>query len=233
MINFFGKQLARITGLLNNHTLPIPPSAPLSFLHAFDKGTDPNAPSRLLLHGTDQDENELLPLDRAVAPRAPLLSPRGKVLENGSSRYFRRFAPNVFDEADVRLRAEELADFIIDACKHYGISNPIALGYSNGANIVVAVMLLRPETLAGAILLRPTMVPFSQVPLVDLAGRPILMLSGASDPTTSPKLFSQLSSLLHRLGSLVDTQVLPAGHELSQADIEFAWAWYQARKRIE
>jgi phospholipase/carboxylesterase len=110
-------------------------NAPLSFIHRFDKAADPTAWSLLLLHGTGGDENDLVPLGRMVAPGAPLLSPRGKVLENGMPRFFRRFAEGKFDEEDVRLRANELADFVVAARKHYGIAAPIALGYSNGANI--------------------------------------------------------------------------------------------------
>src|SRR4051812_42545299 len=89
-----------------------------------------------------------------VAPGAPLLSPRGKVLEHGMPRFFRRLAEGVFDEEDVRTRAHELADFIEAARREYGIAAPVALGYSNGANIAAAVMLLRPEALAGGVLFR-------------------------------------------------------------------------------
>ena len=98
-----------------------------------------------------------------VAPDAPLLSPRGKVLENGMPRFFRRLAEGVFDEEDVRRRAQEIADFVEEARGQYGISSPIALGYSNGANIAAAILLVRPEALGGAILLR-AMVPLSQSP---------------------------------------------------------------------
>jgi phospholipase/carboxylesterase len=67
-------------------------TAPLSFIHRFEKGADRTARPRLLLHGTGGDENDLIPLGRMIAPDAPLLSPRGKVLENGMPRFFRRYA---------------------------------------------------------------------------------------------------------------------------------------------
>jgi phospholipase/carboxylesterase len=159
---------------------------PLSFIHRFEKGAEPNARPLLLLHGTGGDENDLIPLGRMIAPAAPLLSPRGKVLENGMPRFFRRFAEGRFDEDDVRHRAQELADFIEQARTHYGIALPIALGYSNGANIAAALLLLRPQTLAGAILLRATL-PLSQTTPVDLTGKPVLIDSGASDPRKAPR----------------------------------------------
>src|SRR4029453_3765161 len=125
----------------------------LSFIHRFEPGARSGSRPLLILHGTGGDENDLLPLGKMVAPGVPVLSPRGKVLEHGMPRFFRRLVEGVFDEKDVRARAHELADFIDEARKVYGIAAPIALGYSNGANIAAAVMLLRPEVLAGGILL--------------------------------------------------------------------------------
>jgi pimeloyl-ACP methyl ester carboxylesterase len=113
----------------------------LSYIHRFEEGAAANVPPLLLLHGTGGDENDLIPLARMVAPDAPLLSPRGKVLENGMPRFFRRLAEGVFDEEDVRRRAQEIADFVEGARGQYSISSPIALGYSNGANIAAAILL--------------------------------------------------------------------------------------------
>ncbi len=196
----------------------------LSYIHRFERGAEPNARPLLLLHGTGGDENDLLPLGRMVAPTGPLLSPRGKVLENGMPRFFRRLAEGVFDEEDVRQRTQELADFIEQAVDRYGISSPIALGYSNGANIAAAMLFMRPEVLAGAILLR-AMVPLSPAPPVDLTNKPILIVSGQRDPIIRPERAAQLVTQLQRHGAIVEQRVLPAGHELSQADVTLARAW--------
>src|SRR6056297_1519039 len=104
----------------------------LGFHHRYVVGNDPTRPPLLLLHGTGGDENDLLGLGAQVAPGASLLSPRGKVVENGMPRFFRRLTEGVFDEADVRARANELADFINAARDAYGLEPPIALGFSNG-----------------------------------------------------------------------------------------------------
>lgn len=198
-------------------------NAPLSFIHRFEKG-DAAAPPLLLLHGTGGDENDLVPLGRTIAPDAPLLSPRGKVLENGMPRFFRRFAEGKFDEDDVRLRANELADFVVEACKQYGIAAPIALGYSNGANTAAAILLLRHGVLAGAILLRVTL-PLSHPPLTDLTGVPVLINSGAHDPMMSAEGAAKLAAVLQQRGAIVEHRTLPSGHELSQADISLAKQW--------
>lgn len=195
----------------------------LAFIHRFEPGQRLQAPL-LLLHGTGGDENDLLPLGRAVAPGSALLSPRGQVLENGMPRFFRRLAEGVFDEDDVRQRAHELADFVQAARQRYGIAAPIALGFSNGANIAAAMLLLRPEVLAGAVLLR-AMVPLTETPKVDLRDKPVLIVSGQFDPIIPASNAAQLAASLANAGATVEHRVLPTGHQVLQADLTIAKEW--------
>src|SRR5271154_5800876 len=125
------------------------------FIHQFIAGTAPC--TVLLLHGTGGDETDLVPIGKSLAPGANLLSPRGRVLENGAPRFFRRLSHGVFDVEDVKLRAAELAEFIADSSVkyHFDAARVYVLGYSNGANIAQALMLLHPGVLAGGGLLRP------------------------------------------------------------------------------
>jgi phospholipase/carboxylesterase len=197
------------------------------FIHRFEPATKPDTRPLLLLHGTGGDENDLVPLGRAVAPDAALLSPRGQVLEHGMPRFFRRLAEGVFDEEDVRRRAHELADFINDARARYRIAAPIALGYSNGGNIAAALLLLRPEVLSDAILLR-AMTPLSSTQPPDLAGKHVLMISGAQDPIIPAESATRLADLLRRGGAAVDHRVLPVGHGLSNLDLALVAQWLKA-----
>ena len=201
------------------------------FIHRFEPG---NAEARplLLLHGTGGDENDLIPLGRAVAPGAALLAPRGQVLEHGMPRFFRRLAEGVFDEDDVRRRAVELADFVADARGRYGLAAPVALGYSNGANIAAAVLLLRPQALSGAMLLR-AMTPLREPPRADLAGKPVLIVSGAQDPIAPPDNAAILADVLRQSGAAVEHRVLSAGHPLSNADVALARDWWRQAARDE
>jgi phospholipase/carboxylesterase len=153
-----------------------------------------------------------------------LLSPRGQVLEHGMPRFFRRLAEGVFDEDDVRRRAHELADFVQVARKHYGIAAPIALGFSNGANIAAAVLLLRPEALAGAVLLR-AMVPLAETPKADLRDKPVLIVSGQFDPIIPASNAARLAASFAEAGATIEHAVLPTGHQLSQADLTIAKQW--------
>jgi phospholipase/carboxylesterase len=204
----------------------------LSFVHRYEPSAREGAPTLLLLHGTGGNEDDLLPLGRMIAPGAALLSPRGKVLENGMPRFFRRLAEGVFDEQDVGRRANELADFVTEARGRYDLPGPIAVGYSNGANIAAAVLLLRPEALAGAVLLRP-MMPLRSAPAADLNGKSILLLSGAMDPIASADSTARLIAAFGTAGAQVEHRDLPAGHELSQADISTARSWLVAADLAE
>jgi phospholipase/carboxylesterase len=199
-----------------------------SFIHRFQPGNVSGAAPLLLLHGTGGDETDLLPLGAALSPGAALLSPRGGVLEHGMPRFFRRLAEGVFDEDDVRRRAAELGDFVAEARRRYGLAAPIAVGFSNGANIAAALLLLRPGVLSGAVLLR-AMVPLSEPPAADLAGTPVLMLSGVADPIVPAANAAKLAALLGDAGAAITHRILPAGHQLAQADVTLARDWLAGR----
>jgi phospholipase/carboxylesterase len=200
------------------------PAAP-GFTHEYVPGT--SGRTLLLLHGTGGNERDLLPLGRALDPDAHLLSPLGKVLENGRvPRFFRRLAEGVFDEEDLVFRAHELADFVTSATAEYGLDprRVVAVGYSNGANIAGAVLLLRPGVLAGAVLLR-AMVPLVPETLPELAGTRVLVASGEHDPFGSPENSAELIALLRRAGAEVTAHSEPAGHELTHMTVEAAKRW--------
>jgi len=202
--------------------------ADTGFIHVFERGSDPARKPLLLLHGTGGDERDLLGLGRTVAPGASLISPRGKVLEGAAPRFFRRLAEGVFDEDDLRRRTDELADFVLEARERYGLAAPIALGFSNGANIAAAMLLQRPDVLAGAALLR-AMVPFAEPPRADLEGKPVLVLSGALDPIVPASNAERLVRQLGENGAAVEHRVLPTGHGLGQADLGVLHDWFGRR----
>lgn len=195
----------------------------LDFIHRYIPSSTGTDRVLLLLHGTGGDESDLLPLGRELDPDAALLSARGKVLENGAPRFFRRFAEGVFDEEDVVHRANELADFIAAAATEYGFApdGVTTLGYSNGANIAGAVMLLRPESIRRAILLR-AMVPLSKPPEPDLSGTSVLISAGSDDPIIPLENVQRLSRLLQRAGAAVELEVQQASHGLVQNDLVVA-----------
>jgi phospholipase/carboxylesterase len=203
-------------------------AADLDFVHRFVPATEPGLPPLLLLHGTGGDENDLLTLGQHLSQGAALLSPRGKVLESGMPRFFRRLAEGVFDLEDLALRTRELGTFVERAREHYGIGKPIAVGFSNGANIAASLLLTQPEALAGAVLMR-AMVPFVPRTLPALNGMPVLILSGAQDPLVPAADRDRLAKLFTDAGAAVTYQVVPAGHNLAPQDVAAAAKWLAAR----
>lgn len=192
----------------------------LSYLHRFEPGTKAGAPPVLLLHGTGGDENDLFPLGRQLAPGSALLSPRGDVSEHGMPRFFRRFAEGVFDLDDVARRTHALADFITAAAAAYGFESGrvTAVGYSNGANIAASLLLLRPEVLARAVLLRP-MVVLQPEQLPDLSGKHLSLISGRQDPIVPVDHPRRLADLFRRAGATVDLHWIETGHSLTEEDL--------------
>ncbi len=205
-------------------------SAGLSgFIHRFVPAEESGAPvTLLLLHGTGGTENDLLELGRQIAPAASLLSPRGKVLENGMPRYFRRLAAGVFDLADLQARTHELAEFVESAVLAYQLARDriIAVGYSNGANIAASLLLLRPDILAGAVLFR-AMVPLVPATLPRLDGTPVFLGGGRRDQIVKPDQTERLENLLAQAGAAVTLHWEDTGHGLIPPDIEAARRWFE------
>ncbi len=201
----------------------MPPT--LSYQHVFHPGAEPAAPPLLLLHGTGGDEHDLIPLARQLSPSSALLSPRGDVLERGAPRFFRRLAEGVFDLPDVERRTHALADFIAAAAQHYRFdaSRLTALGFSNGANIAASLLLLRPESLAAAALLRPMVVldPTASA-LPPLAGKRVLISSGEFDPIVPADHPLRLAEMFRRAGADVTLRRHAASHGLVPGDLAAA-----------
>jgi phospholipase/carboxylesterase/glyoxalase family protein len=201
--------------------------ADLGFVYKFV----PSVGSRttlLLLHGTGGDENDLLPIGHQLLPGAALLSPRGRVLENGRPRFFRRLAEGVFDLEDLAIQTEALAQFIKQAAGEHDFETRgvVAVGYSNGANIAGSLLLTEPHLLTAAVLFRP-MVPFVPDSPPELKNVVALLAAGRKDPIASPQQISALTKILESGGARVSTHWHDGGHELAQDDLEAAKKWLE------
>jgi len=194
------------------------------FIHEFVPGS--SSRTLLLLHGTGGNERDLIPLGRELDPNAALLSPRGKILEHGMPRFFRRLAEGVFDLEDLKYRTNELADFVAAAAQYYGFAsdNLVAVGYSNGANTAASMLLLRPEILGAAILFRD-MVPLVPDRLPDLSAVRVWIGAGDQDAIIPASEAQRLVELLRRAGADVTIRFAKAGHGLTNDDLEAARHW--------
>src|SRR5436189_2166644 len=196
------------------------------FIHEFVPGNSDR--TLLLLHGTGGNEHDLIPLGRELDPNAALLSPRGKVLEHGMPRFFRRLAEGVFDLEDLKTRTNELADFVAAAVRHYKLAadHIVGVGYSNGANIAASMLLLRPEIMHGAILFR-AMVPLNPDTLPDLSSLRVWISAGDQDPIIPASEAKRLAELLRSAGADVTIRFAKAAHGLTSDDVTTARDWLE------
>ncbi|HEX2787191.1 MAG TPA: alpha/beta hydrolase [Ignavibacteria bacterium] len=182
----------------------------------------------LLLHGTGGDENDLVDIGRLFGKDVNLLSVRGKVLEGGMPRYFKRLAEGVFDMDDLKLRTKELYDYLVSASDEFGIDKIkiIALGYSNGANIAGSIMLTYPDFLSGMIQFRP-MKPFDVQEKINFPEIPVFISAGRNDFAVSLPESKSWADELQSYGAKVDYNVINSGHNLTNEDIELSLKWFQ------
>ncbi len=105
----------------------------------------------------------------------------------------------------------------------------IAVGYSNGANIASAMLLLRPGTIRGAALWR-AMTSLVPNELPDLQKIPVLIAAGEADPIIPAENTRRLVALLERAGAVVTFQVEKAGHNLTPETIATTRRWLASQQ---
>ncbi|WP_282603471.1 VOC family protein [Paracoccus sp. PARArs4] len=200
------------------------PMRDLPFVHRIHRPDDPDGSTIVLLHGTGGSETDLMPLAHRIAPRATLLGLRGRSTDEGVARFFRRLSMARFDQDDIRAEARAFAAFWDGAIRAYDLDpgRMTVLGYSNGANFAGAVVALHPGLIRRAVLIRP-MLALEDPPATDLSGSRVLTLQGARDPygTHAPALNEWLAAN----GADLRAEVLDAGHEITQADLDLATEW--------
>ena len=202
-------------------------SVRLDFIHKFIPATKLNNKiTLLLLHGTGGNEDDLIPLASELAPGSSILSPRGKVLENGMPRFFRRFAEGIFDVEDLKNRTNELSGFIKAASSRYGFdpNSIVGVGYSNGANIGTSLLFLHPGVLHGAVLFRP-MVPLVPEKQPDLTDNPVYVSAGVTDPIVARSETEKLVKMLREYGADVTLSWVNTGHALVGQEVQDAKVW--------
>lgn len=195
-----------------------------SFIHRLHRPATADGSTLVLLHGTGGDETDLMPLAAEIAPQAVLLGARGRSNTEGVNRWFRRLSMTTFDQADIAAEASAFASFMQQAAADYELQadRTVFLGYSNGANLLGALMLLHPGLIRRAVLLR-AMPVLDQPPQADLTQTEVLMINGSADPYGVHA--SRLETLLRANGARLDARTISAGHQLSRQDLDIVREW--------
>jgi phospholipase/carboxylesterase len=196
----------------------------LPFIHRLHQADNPDGTTLVLLHGSGANETSLLPLGRQIAPKSLLLSLRGRSTEEGHPRFFRRITPFTFDQKDIASEVEAFVAMIEGAISAYGLNREkmVFVGYSNGANMLIATMLLHPGLIRKAALLR-MMNPLDSVPDADLSGTEILLVTGKTDDYS--RYAAPLEGVLRNAGATLATATLDAGHEIGPRDADAVRDW--------
>ncbi|AZO42819.1 MULTISPECIES: alpha/beta hydrolase [Mesorhizobium] len=200
----------------------------LAFSYRLYSPADSTDECLFLLHGSGVDETTLVPLAREIAPHAVLIAVRGRIVQEDGFRWFARITPTRFEQASIRTETEAFAGFVADAAArhHLDLSRTMFLGYSNGANLVSSLMLLRPGLVERAALLRPMPV-LDDVPATDLSKVRALIIAGAADLTYAP-FAPALVTLLSQHGAEIDARIVASGHEFGSADAAIVRQWLTA-----
>lgn len=185
-------------------------------------------PVIVLLHGTGGDERNLIPVTNAIAPDATVLSIRGNVSENGMNRYFKRLGEGNYDVPDLMKRGQELYQFISEKAEEYQfeLEDVVLLGFSNGSNIGINMLLLEDSKINKAMLYAP-MYPVDLEDGPDLSDVKVLLSMGEYDPIV-PKLESnRVISIFESRGAKVD-QVWVNSHEINEKNLIAGKQWLDA-----
>jgi phospholipase/carboxylesterase len=200
---------------------------PLSCRHVLTTGDDPTTTPLVLLHGSGGSEQDLAPLAAELAPKSPALAVCGAEPWEGGFAFFRRFTDRSIDECNLATNASRLASFIDEASICYGFARPpVAVGFSNGAIVAAALLLMRPDLFSGAILLRP-LSPFADTSQTKKLDIPVLVIDGERDNRRLPGGGHRLAQRLSQVGAVVDHHVLPVGHAITAQDCRIARKWLE------
>jgi phospholipase/carboxylesterase len=105
---------------------------------------------------------------------------------------------------------------------HIAVAKPsevLALGYSNGANILASVLFAEPDLFDAVALMHP-LIPFAPEVKGSLSGRQVLVTAGRRDPICPPDLTARLDAYLRQAGAAVSVEWHEGGHELRPNETE-------------
>lgn len=194
-------------------------------IHIYQEGQK-NHPVFVLLHGTGGDETNLLAVAEFLDPKATVLSIRGNVSENGMFRYFKRKEEGVYDIEDLYQRGTELYKFIEESSKKYGFSieDVVLVGFSNGSNIAINLLLQEESLINKAALFAPMYPVDLSKNNKDLQGASVYISAGRRDPIVPISSTEEVVDIFQSRNADVTTFWVNS-HELNMDTLAQAKIW--------
>ncbi len=187
--------------------------------HIFEKGK--NDHTFVLLHGTGGNETDLMPLVKYIDPNANILGVRGDVIENGMVRFFERYGVGKYNLESLEREANKLYEFIVFASKKYGFdfNKVYLLGFSNGANIAIAMLHRFSMHIKGAYLLSPVFIERDRM-FADQSSVDIIITASSNDPFATDEEVIELAEALDKSAKSVDLYKHNFGHTVNQVILD-------------
>ena len=170
-------------------------------------------------HGTGADASQLHGVARQFLPDHYAVSPEGDVSENGAARFFRRKSEGVYDMEDLEQRVQAMGDFVAAEIERAGAERAVGLGYSNGANILAATAMARPDLFGTLVLMHP-LIPWVPDPVPGLAMARVLITSGQNDPICPVEMTRGLADWFTAQKADCILAMHPGEHEVQQSEID-------------
>ncbi len=201
--------------------------------HLYHKG-DSAHPFFILLHGTGGTEDDLIAIKNLLNPKSGYLSFRGDVNEYGANRFFKRLSPGVFDETDLINRTYAMINRIktLSQTNQIDLNRIIALGYSNGANLIASILFHDNKTISKAVLYNPV-VPIKNIGLPSHVNTNVFISAGINDPISPKQEVKQLISLLKHADARLFVHWTNAGHQITKDTITETKRWIDTIIRKE
>lgn len=195
--------------------------------HLFMSGNPQRSPL-VLLHGTGGDETSLIEVARFLAPDHPILAIRGRVVEKGYYRYFKRQAVGQFDLVSLAEETRWLVAAITGLAERYHltVANMTAVSFSNGANIALHALLTQPEMPFQRVIAYHAMQLTEVETPQNLAAAQVFLTYGRQDPLVTQHNLIALQAQLVQAGAAVTTFQTDEAHHLTHAELTAAQAWF-------
>lgn len=135
------------------------------------------------------------------------------------NRFFKRLGEGKYDLEDLEYRTNRLISFLKEASERYNfdLSKAIPVGFSNGSNIAIS-MILHPDTSFEKALLYAPLYPVDLVNNKDLSDMNVLLSMGQNDPIVPVEASENVITIFESRGAQVE-QVWVNSHELTQAGV--------------
>jgi phospholipase/carboxylesterase len=191
-------------------------------------------PLLLLLHGVGSNEEDLFSLAPYLDERFLVVSARAPVaLDYGGYGWFRiDFTPRgmVADVEQAKRSLAMLPGFIDELVETYGADRRrvYLMGFSQGAMMCLALLLTRPEKVAGVVAMSgrfPQQVIGLEPDREALAGKPVLVTHGLYDPVLPIENGRAVRDYLSGLPVELNYREYPMQHEVSMESLRDVAQW--------